>query len=566
MDLTRNDSPTFPQNPCLDFFLNVVPNPTPQDLITQLKKAWDHDPLTTLKLICNIRGVEEGSAGKSDMEGFYAAALWLHKNHPKTLALNVRVLANFGYFKDLLEILSRLLEGLKVRSTAEEERIRKKKEKKSARKRQCRCHFRSRERKLMRIKRIGASREERVLANKAKGAIERQNASELRKKKRIEKAKKASEKHVHDTDYRFLHDRISDVFAERLKSDMPSLNSGKVEKVSMASKWCPMIDSSYDKLTLICESIAKKVFPRELYPEYEGVEEAHYVYRVRDRLRKQVLVPLHKALESPMPEDYVSSNQRDLIPYNQGLGNAGIATAALFPHEILASLVKDRDGGKVAELQWRRMVEDLSRKGKLQNCIAICDVSGGMKGKPVQVCVALGLLISELSDDPWKGKFITFSEDPQIHKVVGDDLRSKSDFVRRMYHSGITDFQKVYGQILQVAIDSNLSEDKMINRVFMFSDKEFEKVSIHNWRTKYDAIQKNFLTNGFEKVPELVFWNLKDSIAAPVPSTHDGVALIRGFSKNLLISFLEESGVLNPEAMMQSAIAGEEYKNLMVFD
>ncbi|GFP81063.1 hypothetical protein PHJA_000249600 [Phtheirospermum japonicum] len=101
-------------------------------------------------------------------------------------------------------------------------------------------------------------------------------------------------------------------------------------------------DSSYDNVTLLCETIAKKVFPRDEYPEYEGVEEAHYAYRVRDRLRKQVLVPLRKTLE--LPEVYM------------------------------------------------RMVDDMAKKGKLNNCLAICDVSGSMSGIPMEVSVALEFL------------------------------------------------------------------------------------------------------------------------------------------------------------------------------
>ncbi|CAN8247806.1 unnamed protein product [Cochlearia groenlandica] len=111
MGLTENLSPTFLSsgNPCLDFFFHVVPDTPPQDLIQRLSMSWSHDPLTTLKLICNLRGVR--GTGKSDKEGFYTAAYWLHQNHPITLALNLSALVDFGYFKDLPEILYRILEG-----------------------------------------------------------------------------------------------------------------------------------------------------------------------------------------------------------------------------------------------------------------------------------------------------------------------------------------------------------------------------------------------------------------------------------------------------------------------
>jgi hypothetical protein len=121
MGLTENMSPTFLStgNPCLDFFFHVVPDTPSETLVERLQLAWSQNPLTTLKLVCNLRGVR--GTGKSDREGFYAAALWFHQHHPKTLASNVPSLADFGYFKDLPEILYRLLEGSSVRKTQKQE-------------------------------------------------------------------------------------------------------------------------------------------------------------------------------------------------------------------------------------------------------------------------------------------------------------------------------------------------------------------------------------------------------------------------------------------------------------
>ncbi|KAF2307396.1 hypothetical protein GH714_026856 [Hevea brasiliensis] len=86
MGHTEKSSPTYLSsgNPCLDFFFHVVPNTPPDSIRKRLHDAWQQNPLTTLKLICNLRGVR--GTGKSDKEGFYAATLWLHEFHPKTLA------------------------------------------------------------------------------------------------------------------------------------------------------------------------------------------------------------------------------------------------------------------------------------------------------------------------------------------------------------------------------------------------------------------------------------------------------------------------------------------------
>ncbi|GFQ05602.1 uncharacterized protein l728 [Phtheirospermum japonicum] len=387
MGLTEKGSPTFLStgNPCLDFFFHVVPDTPPETLTRRLQLAWEQDPLKALKLVCNLRGVR--GTGKSDREGGYTAALWLHENHPKTLARNL---------------------------------------------------------------------------------------------------------------------------------------------------------ASYDKVTLLCETIAKKVFPRDEYPEYQGIEEALYAYRVRDRLRKQVLVPLRKVLE--LPEIY------------------------------------------------KAMVDKMAKKGKLNNCLAICDVSGSMHGTPMEVSVALGVLVSELSEEPWKGKLITFSANPQLQTVCGNSLKEKTEFVRRMEWGMNTDFQKVFDLLLQVAVNGKLKPEQMIKRLFVFSDMEFDQASQpyqhpnyyyhqypcvtnnesnqnQKWETDYEAIVRKFTEKGYgDCVPEIVFWNLRDSKATPVPANQPGVALVSGYSKNLMTMFLEEGGIMNPEAVMDAAISGKMYEKLEVFD
>ncbi|XP_059317566.1 uncharacterized protein LOC132068104 [Lycium ferocissimum] len=561
MGLTENGSATFLStgNPCLDFFFHIVPDTPDQDLVKRLELSWKNDALTTLKLICNLRGVR--GTGKSEKEGFYTSSLWLHYYHPKTLACNVKAIADFGYFKDVLEILYRLVEGPDVRKNEKEEWTEKKNN-----------GF--------------LEKKERSISYVSKG-----KAKKIRLEKIMDKAKKLLDRYDKDCNFKFLYDKISGFFADQLREDMKLYNEGKYYELSLAAKWCPSLDSSYDKSLLMCESIGRKLFPREDYIEYQDLEDAHYAYRVRDRLRKEVLVPLHKALE--VPEVYICANKWEDLPYKRvpsvamtlykklfykhdkerfqqyiedvKSGKTTIAAGALLPHEIIASL-KDSTGPEVAELQWERMVSDLAKKGKLTNCMAISDVSGSMSGTPMEVSVALGLLISELSEEPWKGKLITFSSNPEFHIVKGKNLSKKTNFIRRMAWGGNTDFQKVFDKILEVAVKGKLSEEKMIKRVFVFSDMEFDQASMNPWETDYQVIQKKFKKNGYKKVPEIVFWNLRNSVATPVPCNQEGVALVSGFSKNLVTLFLEEGGIMSPEAVMMQAISGEEYQKLVVFD
>lgn len=175
---TENRSPTYLSsgNPCLDFFFHVVLDTPPESVTDRLKLAWDQDPLTALKLVCNLRGAK--GTGKADKEGFYTAALWLHGHHPKTLAANVAAFADFGYFKDLLEILFRLLEGADARKLEKE----------------------------MGAKWLSMPKGRRFLEN-----------TDTPEVKRIKRAKRVVERFNQDPNFKLFHESVSDLLAEKLR-------------------------------------------------------------------------------------------------------------------------------------------------------------------------------------------------------------------------------------------------------------------------------------------------------------------------------------------------------------
>ncbi|KAI5331164.1 PREDICTED: LOW QUALITY PROTEIN [Prunus dulcis] len=131
-----------------------------------------------------------------------------------------------------------------------------------------------------------------------------------------------------------------------------------------------------------------------------------------------------------------------------------------------------------------------------------------------------------------------------------------------------TDFQKVFDLILKVPEKGNLKPEDMIKRVFVFSDKEFDEASSSSrWETDYAVIQKEFENQGYgNAVPQIVFWNLRHSKATPVTGTQSGVALLSGFSKNLIKLFLDNDGEVQPDLAMEAAISGQEYQKLVVLD
>ncbi|WOH16165.1 hypothetical protein DCAR_0935714 [Daucus carota subsp. sativus] len=188
-----------------------------------------------------------------------------------------------------------------------------------------------------------------------------------------------------------------------------------------------------------------------------------------------------------------------------------------------------------------------------------------MPALPKNVSLGLGLLLSELSEGPWKGQVITFSQNPQLQLIEGNSLLEKCKFFESLECGANTNFRRVFDQILKVALVAKLSKEQMIKRVFVFSHMEFERASQNKWETDYHAIRKKFKKNGYE-VPKILFWNVSGLCATPVTAKQNGVAMLSGFSKNLFKLFLDHDGAINPEIAMERALSGKEYEKLVYYD
>ncbi|KAI5001309.1 hypothetical protein ZWY2020_025959 [Hordeum vulgare] len=222
-------------DPCVDFFFQVVPGATAAaDVAALLGVAWAADARTALRLACHLRGVR--GLGKADREGFYAAALWMHANHPRTLAANLAAFARFGCLKDLPEILYRVLHGpLDERKDQDDVVV-------------------AAAALQFQYRRGGKDGKRRFVGGGRAAAAE---AAKARRDKEAEHAQAMLARYGSDDAFRGLYDGVADLFASLLKSDLEHLRAGETAKIGLAAKWCPSLRSSYDRATLLCEAIAR---------------------------------------------------------------------------------------------------------------------------------------------------------------------------------------------------------------------------------------------------------------------------------------------------------------------
>jgi Domain of unknown function (DUF2828) len=83
----------------------------------------------------------------------------------------------------------------------------------------------------------------------------------------------------------------------------------------------------------------------------------------------------------------------------------------------------------------------------------------------------------------------------------------------------------VFHEILCVVTEGKLPAEKMVKRVFIFSDMQLERYqSGPDEMTDYEVIGKMFEESGYGSVmPEIVFWNLGSSNCTPVLGKQKGV-------------------------------------------
>jgi hypothetical protein len=241
----------------------------------------------------------------------------------------------------------------------------------------------------------------------------------------------------------------------------------------------------------------------------------------------------------------------------------------------------DKDGGKypalvelrkglaetqlrVVEAQWKTLIDRLRESGRIENALAICDVSGSMgdllgrwalrkgKGKnvdPIVPAIALSLVLASLAKPPFDGGFITFSSQPEYVQLdLTESLRDMVLGMSRASWSMNTDFNAVFTKLLlPLAIKNKVPKEDMIKRLFVFTDMQFDagagtSADAAAWETNYDAVERAYMEAGYE-MPQIVYWDLSlgGHRTVEVQAERKGVAMMNGFSGAMLKVFMGES-------------------------
>ena len=364
------------------------------------------------------------------------------------------------------------------------------------------------------------------------------------------------------------------VFAALLKADREALK--KNEPISLAGKWAPRQQGKYSDMALEIASamhdsnnvkernnqtklkMYRKEYCSPLNAKLNTLERnlsaKNYDAIKMEHIPATALKKTKKALAQQMPEKY-----REFLDRCK-TGKVQMKTTGVQPHELVDDIM---GGDATAEIQLNKIIDNLKTTGMFNDTLPLCDVSGSMAGVPMQVSVMLGYIVSQLQSNEFKDKVITFSQSPELVEINGRTTADKLRCLKNISWGMNTDFVKAFRMLLNVAKHSRIRDENMVKRIIVFTDMQFDQANHANqpYETAHVEISRMYEQAGLT-LPQIVYWNLRDSVVSiPVKSDKPGVALMNGFSREMLKIFME-CGDVTPYDIMMKAVDKYSVVNL----
>jgi hypothetical protein len=306
----------------------------------------------------------------------------------------------------------------------------------------------------------------------------------------------------------------------------------------MASKRFDEIN--FEKVPSRCLNISRKAFMNELVKGYLS----EHMYETGNRHPTDITrITCRNNLIKALIDEKINGKQ-------------------IQPHELTQQIISASSLEiKLLEAQWNKILEnvkssltDIKKEAiDLGKVVPMIDVSGSMNGIPLEVAVALGIMVSELTISTFRHRVLSFTNEANwINMSECKNLRERVNLVRSAPWGSNTNIIVAFKRIIDALRSiENLTQDDVPN-LLILSDMQFDaaftdgishsdSAENFNWKTTYDIIKEMFLELGQEKgidnlLPSnVVFWNLRgDTDGYPTDGHEEGIQMLSGYSPSLL--------------------------------
>ena len=350
---------------------------------------------------------------------------------------------------------------------------------------------------------------------------------------------------------------------EQFEMDMKSLASG--EPVSLLGKWLPSVNAHNSEVVKLAKQLARAF----------GMNEAQY-RKALSALRQKICILENNLRERDYTFDYACQPSKAMFKYRKAFlrndevryrsymqsvsaGEAVLHTGVLMPYEIVSAAYNAVPSERAAlDVTWNAL-ENFTRG---ENALVVADGSGSMYwgGNPTPATVAQSLAIyfAEHNRGIFHNHFITFSMNPRLVEIKGNDIVEKVRFCRTFDECENTNLQAVFELILQTAVMNRLPQAMLPTTLYIISDMEFDTCAANSSLTNFEQAKQLYRSYGYE-LPHVVFWNAQSrNEQQPVKMNEQGVALVSGCNPRLFSQVM--SGETDPYTYMMNVIGGERYR------
>ena len=336
-----------------------------------------------------------------------------------------------------------------------------------------------------------------------------------------------------------IEEYVINIIKEQLETDKKSDNP------SLLAKWLPS-HRTHGKNNMLAKKIIKTLNMSE--KEYRII-----LKELRNKLNiveKNLTNKEYNKIEfSKVPakamikynEAYNKHMSKELELYKKSVlnGDKKINTSGLFAYEIVKKIILNQEcDTEIFDLMWKNQNEIMNTN---RNLLVVADTSGSMTcNNYIPFCNSIGLAmyIAERNNGFFKNHFITFSEKPTLQEIKGNNLLEKVRNIREV-NAWNTDIDKVFELILNTSIENKLDQKELPEQIIIISDMEFDKGVYSKNGTNFQGWKKTFQEAGY-KLPTLIFWNVAGkTLGIPVTKFDSDVAMVSGFSTNILSNLLD---------------------------
>jgi hypothetical protein len=237
-------------------------------------------------------------------------------------------------------------------------------------------------------------------------------------------------------------------------------------------------------------------------------------------------------------------------------GKAKVNAAILTPYDVVKQLGKV--DGDVLDMLWKKIPTVCDH-----NVLVMCDTSGSMWGKPLQIAISLSMFFAERNAGVFKDVFLTFSEDPEVVVMKGKTLEEKYYNISTADWGYNTNLQRAFSRILRIAVMNKVQPHDMPEELIVITDMEIDPYLMEDKKDFTQSMKKEFAKYGYN-LPAVTYWNVNAKGQKFLASaSEDGVSLVSGYSPNVLKQVIENIGKA-PMTLMLNIVYSDRYKGITV--